>query len=189
MDGETQPVDAPKSVSGTYVLIVFFVLLTVAGVTIWQVAVTQRGKNPPLTAERLTEAQQRWLTGRPENYTLQIKLFGTLGGRLTIVVNGPDVQLVADPPKLLDDGSPDFWNPHTWTVDGMFVRLRRDMDIVANPKFLPPAGTAAPAHGYKTLRADFDDKLGYIVQYKRPQLDQLPSLQWRVVAFEPLPGA
>ena len=70
----------------------------------------------------------------------------------------------------------------------MFVRLRRDMEIVNNPEFLPPAGTAAPAHGYKTLRADFDDQLGYITTYKRPQLDQYPSLQWRVESFEAEPG-
>ncbi len=188
MDGETQPADAPKGARGTYVIIVFFASLAFAGVVLWQVAIAQRGKNPPLTLQRLDDAQQQWKNNRPENYSVQIKLFGQFGGQLTVVVNGPDVQLVADPPKLLDSASPDFWNPNSWTVDGMFVRLRRDLDIVVNPEFLPPAGTAAPAHGFKTLRADFDSKLGYIVQYKRPQLGQLPALQWRVATFEPRSG-
>ncbi len=189
MDGETQPHTQQKSVHGPYVLIGFFALLAIAGVTLWQVAIAQRGKNPPLTLERLNQAQQRWLQDRPENYSLQIKVFGQHGGQLTIVVHGDHAQLKAEPAKMLDSDSSDFWNANVWTVDGMFVRLKRDLDIVANPDFVPPAGTAAPSHGYKTLRADFDDRLGYITHYKRPQLDQLPSLQWKIEAFKPLPGS
>lgn len=189
MEGNIEGEAAPKLARGPLVLLAFFALVTIAGVALWQVAVAQRGKNPPLTLERLEVAQQRWLQDRPENYSLQIRLFGQHGGLLKVNVNGEHAQLEADPPKLLEKGSSDFWNPNAWTVDGMFVRLRRDMDIVANPDFVPPAGTAAPAHGYKTLRADFDNRLGYITTYKRPQLDQLPSLQWRVESFESLPGS
>lgn len=188
MDGDNQPGDQPRGTHGPYVLLVFFILVTIAAVALWQVAVAQRGKNPPLTIERLEEAQHRWGEQRPENYTLRIKLFGQLGGILTVHVEDGSAELEADPPKILESGSQDFWNPNAWTVDGMFVRLRRDLEIVENPEFLPPAGTAAPSHGYKTLRADFDERWGYISKYKRPQLDQLPALQWQVESFEQRPG-
>lgn len=184
MDGENQPNSRPKGTRGPYVLLVFFTLVAVAAIALWQVAVSQRGKNPPLTIDRLEAAQQRWGEGQPDSYSLRIKLFGQHGGLLTVHVTDGSAELEADPPKILQVGTQDFWNPNAWTVDGMFVRLRRDLEIVENPEFLPPAGTAAPSHGYKTLRADFDEQLGYIRNYKRPQLDQLPALQWQVESFE-----
>ena len=165
--------------------VVWGLLLAVllGGGLLWVALSRQRGASVPVTQQRIQAARQQWDQRGVLNYRLKIELYGDLTGTLRLSVRDGTLQLASEPPPLLEELDPSEDSAEAWTVEGMFERVIRDLEIVENPSVTAPLGMFGPAQGNKALRVDFDPAYGYVKRYKRPTLGALAALEWRVVRF------
>src|SRR5262245_6124811 len=96
------------------------------------IVVASRGKElPPITAEILDAASNRWAEKGPADYDLDMELTGVNPGVAHIEVRGGNVT------AMTHNGHPT--RPHTWddwSVPGLFSVIRRDLEVCMARGFL-----------------------------------------------------
>ncbi len=136
-----------------------------------------RGDLAELTEEGLRAAELRWQQNRPSDYNLTVELGGARPGTIRLEVRGGRVVTA---PTL--DGTPiqgrHAWE--TWTIDGQFGTIYRELELAADPQ-----GQMRLERGARlVLRAEFDSRIGYPRRFRRYVLGHGPEVRWDVTRFE-----
>ena len=123
---------------------------------------------PPLDRERFDAAKALWIDNRKSDYEISIKVDGPQPGVYAVEVQ----QGIATTATL--DGR-NLTRPRTfgtWSVDGMFETLERE---IANQE----------ENGNLILGAEFHEKLGLPLKYERivMQTGIYDSIHWEVTRF------
>ena len=144
------------------------------------VRVINRDKSlPPLTANGWAAARDRWAQANVENYDIEIAVTGRQAATYAVSVRGGAAI------KATRNGSPlpqqRTWA--TWTVEGMFETIARDLDSVERHA----SGRADRSTPNLQLRAVFHPELGYPQRYLRTEIVRLganPEVSWTVSRFQ-----
>lgn len=123
---------------------------------------------PSLDRSRFELAKSQWLDTRLNDYEVEVTVTGRQPGLYTVKVeNGIATESTMDGRALT---RPRTFG--TWSVDGMFETLQRDLDTNEEDNNL-------------MLGAVFDDTFGYPLRYERVELRTgvHDSLQWEVTRF------
>jgi hypothetical protein len=139
-------------------------------------AIARRQSAPPLTAEALTAAQERWQTQGPADYRMELTVTGRQASRYEVEVAD------GKPTRVLRDGrptTPRTW--HYWTVPGLFEVIEHDIECSEDPT----RGFGARRGSEAVLRAVFEPQLGYPRRFERLILGE-PNLDmtWEITSFE-----
>lgn len=160
--------ELPPKRSGSRWFIWIFLLLIFAGLVGLVFAI--RGQRmPSMDRAQFEAAQAQWEDQKPTDYAISIAVSGPQPGNYSVQVqNG-----IATTATL--DGR-DLTRPRTfgtWSVDGMFETLQRDLDT-------------QDANGNLILGAVFHETLGIPLQYERLEMQTgvHDALQWEVTQFE-----
>ena len=170
---------APRSTPRGFrpaVILGWAVLACLLVVTLLGFLLRTRNQLPELTPERLVEAYARRQRARPANYTMDLRLAGTLPGDVHVQVQNGKV-IVFD----RDGHTPRqrrTWD--VWSVDGQFDTLYDELNLATDPV----AVMQAPQGTQLLLRATFDRQWGYPVRYHRLVLGEAPEVYWEVIRFE-----
>ena len=130
----------------------------------------------PLTAEALTQAENKWRTRGPESYRIVIEMSGdrVQAGRFEVAVRGGEVVdlkrngLVIGPTAGQD-----------YSMDGLFHMLEQELGLAEHP-----ASLGAP-EGYSVyLNARFDEMTGRLIRYRRVVGGTSNSIEVNVVEFK-----
>lgn len=144
------------------------------GVGVWWF----RGNEPPVTVEKLIEAEKLWELNGLASYDLEVELQGDSPGNFHVEVRQGRVQT---PPTR--NGTPvnsrAAWE--TWTIPGQFETIRRELELAADPEH----EMHASAGERLVLRGEFDPKYGYPRHYHRIALGGGPEVEWWVREFKP----
>lgn len=132
---------------------------------------------PPLEPADFHAAQARWLENAPPNYNLDVRVSGTQPAVYHVEVRNGEATVATR------NGTPLSQRRvfSTWSVDGMFSTMARDVEVVER--------AAAPAPGDQpirrlTLRARFDDQWDFPAVYRRIEWGSPVEVAWEVVRFE-----
>jgi len=153
--------------------------VTFAGLLVCGGAATILLRDPiaPLTGEALEAAQVRWSENGSLSYNLDLQLGGARPASVHVEVRGGRV---IDPPLI--DGQPvrgkHTWR--TWTVEGQFETMQRELELAADPS----GQTGAGADTRVILRASFHPEYGYPLRFRRVVIGGLPEVSWEVVEME-----
>jgi hypothetical protein len=132
---------------------------------------------PPLTTERLTEAESKWKQHQPNAYRLIVEMSGDRieSGRFDVgVVRGQITSLRRNNLVILPNAGQDY------TMNGLFLIMEQELGLAEKPAML-----GAP-EGYSVyLNAKFDDATGRLVRYRRIVGGTSNSIDINVVTFEP----
>jgi hypothetical protein len=151
-------------------------LVTFAAIVV-VVVLARRHTAPPLTADVLADAQERWRKHGPADYRMDVIVTGRQASRYHVEVSG------GKPTRVLrDDRSTTARTWHYWTVPGLFEVLEHDMECSDDPT----RGFGAQPGSQAVLRAVFDSELGYPRKFERLILGE-PNLDmtWEITLFEP----
>ena len=139
------------------------------------VMLSRQERLPQLTRQQLSEAMQRWEQISPPSYDIEIKL----------KTRGDEVHRI----KMRDRQVVAYWRNEiamrrkrtfdTWTVDGMFSTIERDLEHVE----AIAEGTADALTPRLMLWATFDSQFGYPSRYRRVQWGADGEVTWQVVTF------
>jgi hypothetical protein len=128
---------------------------------------------PPLTADVLAVAEQRWNEREPGNYNLDVEIAGRQTGHFHVEVRSGRVNCVTRngvaPQRRVWD---------TWTVPGMFDTLQQELDLAA------PDGAFGQPGARAVMRAIFDPELGFPRRYERMVMGTPYEVRWDVSHFE-----
>ena len=131
---------------------------------------------PPLTIERLTEAEAKWKEHQPNAYRLVIEMSGDRieMGRFDVsVVRGKITSLRRNNLVIRPNTGQDY------SMEGLFHMLEQELGLAERPVVL-----GAP-EGYSLyLNARFDDLTGRLVRYRRIVGGTSNSVDINVVTFE-----
>jgi hypothetical protein len=132
--------------------------------------------SPPLTAEALQQAEANWRNAKIRDYDIEIEVQSRQ--RETYAVEVRD----GAPQQAWHNGQPlkQVRTFDTWSVPGMFDTIHSDFDRTDRQ------GQPAPE---LMLRAEFDQKTGVPLKYKRIQWGADIEISWRVMKFEVQPAA
>jgi hypothetical protein len=132
---------------------------------------------PTLTQADLDAAVRRWQASGPKNYRMDVEVAGKRSGQVHIEVHD------GEPTAMTRDGrTPPSRVWHYWTVEGLFDDLEQELSAARDPA--RSYGAAPDAHVIQ--RVQFDERLGYPVEYQRDVLGVDQAMGWRVTKFEPL---
>lgn len=154
---------------GKYRWLMWILSLAVV-VALLGVVLAIRGQRlPRMDRATFEAAKARWDEQKPANYEISIAVSGRQPGTYFVGVE----QGIATSAKL--DGRA-LTRPRTfgtWSVDGMFATLQRDLDT-------------QDAQGNLMLGAEFHEELGVPLQYERIEMQTgvHDSLRWEVTQFE-----
>jgi hypothetical protein len=129
---------------------------------------------PPLSRGALDAALVRWRRQGPPSYDLDVTISGRQSGKFHLEVRDGKVTVCTR------DGIPP--RPHTWetwTVEGQFDTLERELEGAADPQKVYGAPPGAEARQL----ALFDADLGYPLRYERHVLGADLGIAWRVTHF------
>ncbi|WP_425618715.1 DUF6174 domain-containing protein [Anatilimnocola sp. NA78] len=137
-----------------------------------------------LYAERIPEispadyyaAKEKWKANEVANYDIEVQVSGTQEGKYRVEVrNGEAIAAWAN-------GFPQSKQRTfvTWSVPGMFGTMSRDIEVLEKHT----AGKADATTPRITMRAEFDEKHGYPVRYRRIQWGSSVQMIWQVTKFE-----
>jgi hypothetical protein len=131
---------------------------------------------PPLSAEALRAARQRWRERGPADYDIEIRVEGPQPGTYQVTVRGGQAT------SALRNGQPltQKRTLGTWSVPGMFATINRDLEQVERRA----GGNADRFTGALTLRASFEPELGYPQRYMRMESGSTRDVSWEVTRFE-----
>jgi hypothetical protein len=130
---------------------------------------------PLLTDEAFADATARWQARSLANYEIEIQVTGRQAATYHVVVR--DGQPVAA--ERNGHGLPQQRVWRTWSVDGMFDTVRRD--LMNEDRQADPASPTSQAG--LIVRAEFDPMYGYPSRYLRVQLGQPFDVSWKVTRF------
>jgi hypothetical protein len=169
------------SVGAVLIGMVAGVLLTLVVILVW--FWLHRDPTPPLTAEALDRARQRWAERRVLDYDMEIQLAGQREGTLHVEVRGGEVTQHTNNGHTPPRRSWDYWS-----VEGMLDAMERELEVSA-------ADVAASDRGASqmVLRAAFDAQYGYPRVFHRLALGagagaSNRDIRWEVTRFEPRAG-
>lgn len=147
------------------------VIVTIA-VAVWLV----RGKNEPVTRERLKAAREQWAQNEPKSYDLEVEVSGRQGATYEVHVrNGEVIEALRNRAPLKQQRT--F---RTWSGPGMFDTIETDVDTLEFAVEHPDD----PKRIMLTLRAKFDEKTGLPMSYLRSEWGTNHDVSWKVIRFE-----
>lgn len=157
-----------RFVAGSIVLGVALGLI----VTLVLLILSSRGQPPRMTAEGLKAAERRWRDHGPASYTMEIEQSGGINGKIHVEVRSEQVTAMhingeTAPPRLWDN----------WSVPGLFEIIQLDLD----------RNQQSPDSPVVFQQAEFDAANGLPRVYRRSELSAGQTVEWRIVAFRPLP--
>ncbi|MFP6659722.1 MAG: DUF6174 domain-containing protein [Pirellulales bacterium] len=148
-------------------LFLLLVLLCLAVLTV--VILVFRDNLPPLTQQRLDAAAAKWSETGPADYDMELELTGARSDKIRIEVRADAPQTLAINGRNYDP----LATPETWTVDGQFGFIERDVESAEN----------AANKSQIQLSALFHPKFGVPMRYRRSEQGQ-PNTGWRVKRFQ-----
>lgn len=141
----------------------------------------QADPTPPLDPAEFHAAQARWLKNPPPNYNIEVQVSGTQPARYHVEVrNGEAAAATRNGTPL---GQKRVFG--TWSVDGMFSTMARDVDTVERAAHSP----SDPNVRKLTLRARYNAEWGFPAVYRRIEWGSPVEVAWEVVQFEVLPAS
>jgi hypothetical protein len=146
-------------------------------VLVWQGFFGEPGI-PPLTTNDWQQSFQRWSSAGVQDYDLEVQVTGRQAATYAVQVRNGQVSRATRDGELLPQQR--TWT--TWSVEGMFETIARDLDSVERHA----TGRAEPSTPRLQLRAAFDPELGFPQRYLRTEMVRLganPEVSWRVVKF------
>ena len=130
----------------------------------------------PLTAELLTQAENKWKSHGPESYRIVIEMSGdrVQDGRFEVAVRGGQVvDLKRNGLAIRPTAGQDY------SMDGLFHMLEQELGLAEHP-----ASLGAP-EGYSVyLNARFDEMTGRLIRYRRVVGGTSNSIEVNVVEFK-----
>ena len=129
----------------------------------------------PLTAEVLTQAENKWRGHRPEFYRIVIEMSGdrVQNGRFEVAVRGGQVVDLKRNGLVVRAAGQDY------SMDGLFHMLEQELGLAEHP-----ASLGAP-EGYSVyLNARFDEMTGRLIRYRRVVGGTSNSIEVNVVEFK-----
>lgn len=163
-------------------LIVWFVGGGVFGLVVMTIVLRVSSSDsgtPALVMADWELARNRWSAGAVENYDVEVAVTGRQAATYSVQVrNGKVVNATRNGNVLPQQRT---WT--TWTVEGMFETIGRDLDSVQRHE----TGRAEPNTPRLQLRAVFDPQLGYPQRYLRTEMVRFganPEVSWKVLRFE-----
>jgi hypothetical protein len=163
-------------------LIVWFVAGGIIGLVAMAIVVrvsSRESGTPALAKSDWELARKRWNAGPVENYDIEVVVTGRQAANYSVQVRDGKVVNATRNGNVLPQQR--TWT--TWTVEGMFETIARDLDSVQRHE----TGRAEPTTPRLQLRAAFDPQLGYPQRYLRTEMVRLganPEVSWNVVRFE-----
>lgn len=131
---------------------------------------------PPLTADALADAQDRWEDADIADYRQRVEVTGAQEGVYDVsATDGRATRAVRKPGGALPPRQWDFW-----TVEGLFDVLAAELEAAADPA----AGFGVSPEASVSLYARFDEATGRPVVYRRSVLGADVDVMWRVDRFE-----
>lgn len=130
---------------------------------------------PTLTADQLTSAEQKWSTHNAVAYNLAIEMSGDRveEGRFDVEVRAGNVVSFRRNGLVMQPAA-----GSGYTMEGLFRMLKQEIGLAEKPTML-----GAPP-GYSVyLSAQFDEKTGRLVHYRRTVGGGNNSIEIRVVAY------
>ena len=126
---------------------------------------------PPLTAEALKQAETKWRDAKIGDYDVEIEVQSRQRETYAVEVRN------GEPQQAWRNGQPlkQIRTFDTWSVPGMFDTIHSDFDRDDRQ------GQPAPE---LVLRAEFDERTGVPLKYKRIQWGADIEISWRVTKFE-----
>lgn len=135
---------------------------------------------PEITPADFQAARQRWEQQGPQNYNIEVQVTGTRAATYRVQVrDGAATAAWINATPLPQQRT---WG--TWSVRGMFGTIARDIDALERRA----AGQADKSTPRLTLRAEFDERTGYPIRYRRIQWGSPVEVTWEVTQFEVLPA-
>ena len=153
------------------------IVLALAAGLAWLLLSDQGDAIGPLTEQSLNQARRRWREHEPQDYDLEVRVRGQMSGDYSVQVRGGRVV------HFERNGYP-LRNQPTWTVPQQFEYLERELLSAESPTRAYGVSADTPIE----LRAEFDDRFGYIRQFWRHVRGSEMDVQWEVTRFE-LPGS
>lgn len=144
----------------------------------WRIK-SEKDRMPPLASDDWQQARDRWTSADVKNYDVEVVVTGRQAATYAVQVRDGQVFNATRDGQALPQKR--TWS--TWTVDGMFETIARDLDSVERHA----QGRAVPGTPNLQLRALFDPQLGYPQRYLRTEMVRLgtnPEVSWRVTRFE-----
>lgn len=130
---------------------------------------------PPLTAEALQAAHERWRERGPKHYQMNVSVTGSQAERYRVEVReGSPVEVTRNEGLPVKRAT---WS--YWTVDGLLGVLDHDLRFVEDPV----RGFGARPGSAVVLRARFDDETGVPLDYERVILSPASQMRWTVTDF------
>jgi hypothetical protein len=131
---------------------------------------------PPLTSDRLTDAEAKWKAHQPAAYRLVIEMSGDRieTGRFDVsVARGQVTTLRRNSLVIRPNAGQDY------SMDGLFHILEQELGLAEKP------ATLGAPEGYSVyLNARFDDATGRLVRYRRIVGGTSNSIDVNVLTFE-----
>ncbi|MGH7194533.1 MAG: DUF6174 domain-containing protein, partial [Candidatus Saccharimonadales bacterium] len=134
---------------------------------------------PPLTAEALQAAHERWKKRGPEDYQMAVLVTGSQSSNYHVTVRGGAPIEVTQGDELPVKRRATW---QYWTIDGLFGVLDHDLRFIDEPT----RGFGAAAGSPVILRARFDADWGFPVEYERVILSPASQMRWTVRDFRSL---
>jgi hypothetical protein len=132
---------------------------------------------PPLTSDRLTEAEAKWKARQPNAYRLVIEMSGDrieTGHFDVSVTSGHIISLRRNSLVIRSNSGQDY------SMEGLFHMLEQEIGLSERP------ATLGAPEGYSVyLSAKFDDMNGRLIRYRRIVGGTSNSIDVNVLTFEP----
>lgn len=154
--------------------VVGFVLATMI-VVAW----VRRGNLPLVDAKTLADAEARWESRAPADYTIEVQVSGRQGATYLVEVRDGEVLRATRNNQPLTQQR----TLGTWSVPGMFETIAADVDQLDKVRRGVSDGTST----WLTLRAKFHTEYGYPERYlrlERGQQSASSEVSWSVVRFQ-----
>jgi hypothetical protein len=147
-------------------------LCVVAAVLALELFVARR--LPELTAQRLADAEVLWQHRGSASYDLDLEILGERPGPVHVEVRNGEVTNVS-----VHGQTPPVWTRDTWTVDGQFKTLKRELELAEDPVHQMGAKTETQLR----LKCEFDAEYGFPREFHRIVYGGGPNVYWRVTRF------
>lgn len=154
------------------------VLGLIGSIMLWRM-MSSDAALPELHRKEWLEARRRWETAALHDYDIKVSVSGRQAATYAVQVRDGEVVGATRNSEPLPQQR--TWS--TWTVEGMFETISRDLDSVE--KHLE--GRADASTPQLQLRALFHSELGYPQQYLRTEMVRFGAnveVSWEVVKFD-----
>jgi len=183
MDGASADVSLPKGrrrlpLSAVAAGMVIGFAIAVAAILI-VLFVFFRDSTPVLTETMFEEAVGRWQRRGPASYNLDISVTGRQPGKIHVEVrDGAATSMTRDGVTPRQRRTWEYW-----TIPGQFETIQQDWESAHDPE----GGFGLPPGTKVSIRAAFDDELGFPAVYRRRVLGTPLIVEWEIDRFEIVP--